>query len=169
MFPSGSDQPRPAARSLWAVLRDATDVAIAFVTLESYGLDDLCPGRRARVDQGFVSEQGLVCELGFVSGHIAPLAVADEPFARDTEATAAALAAGRSPFLAFPTTVAASVRSAPHPHRAELRTLTRARRPGAAAFQEQLCLTPLRARTPHDHAFPAPPPRRRTAPQDTPH
>lgn len=41
MFPSTSDQGRPTARSVRSVLRDAADLAIAFMTLESYGVDDV--------------------------------------------------------------------------------------------------------------------------------
>lgn len=43
MFPPISDPTEPPARSLWSAFRDAADLAIAFLTLESYGLHDLCP------------------------------------------------------------------------------------------------------------------------------
>jgi len=41
MFSPLADLARPAARSVRIQIRAAADLAIAFVTLESYGLDDL--------------------------------------------------------------------------------------------------------------------------------
>ncbi len=41
MFPPISDPTELPARSLWSAIRDAADLAIAFLTLESYGLHDL--------------------------------------------------------------------------------------------------------------------------------
>lgn len=50
MFPPASDSDRHTPRSLRAALRNAADLAVAFMTLESYGLDDLRPGRSTRPD-----------------------------------------------------------------------------------------------------------------------
>ncbi len=45
MFPPAAEQDRSAPRSLRAKLRNAADLAVAFMTLESYGLEDLLPAR----------------------------------------------------------------------------------------------------------------------------
>ena len=50
MFSPTPDPSRPATRSLRAAIRNAADLAIAFVTLESYGLDDLRPARASTAD-----------------------------------------------------------------------------------------------------------------------
>ena len=50
MFSSTPDPTRSVPRSLRAALRNAADLAVAFVTLEGYGLDDLRPGRPSSSD-----------------------------------------------------------------------------------------------------------------------
>lgn len=45
MFPPAHHTARLAPRSMWAAFHHAVDLAVAFVTLESYGLDDLRPTR----------------------------------------------------------------------------------------------------------------------------
>ena len=53
MFPPAPESGRSAPRPLRVKLRNAADLAIAFMTLESYGLDDLRPARFSGADGPF--------------------------------------------------------------------------------------------------------------------
>lgn len=132
MFPSTSDEARATVRSTRTAIRNLADLAIAFVTLESYALDDLQPARR-------------VTSHGHPDGRLDDAAASTGP--------------GPSP--------RAAVESI-NPHRRELRTPTRTRRPGTTMPLEQLCLTPILGATPTSTPTP-PSSRRRTAPQDASH
>ena len=141
MFPPTADQVRPARRSLREALADAADLAIALVTLESYGLDDL---RRALVG--------------------------DEVIAPSTTALLDAGGAAATPSAPRPTPARSAPAAPPAPssrleHHRPLRATQRPRRPGRPTPREQLCTTPLEP----TFSQPRTTSRRRTAPQDTPH
>ncbi len=133
-----------------SAIRNAADLAIAFMTLESYGLDDLrhpfapCahndPHNDPPVDRG---------------------AARSDPKPIDR-------VAGPEHPLAQPDLLHQHPLGPEHPHRYELRAPKRSGRPGAGAPREQLCLTPIRrSRAPSLTA--SEPPRWPTTPRHAPH
>jgi hypothetical protein len=98
-------------------LRSALDLAVAFMTLESYELDDLRPRRTPNRDDRHDPVSG-------------------EAAAGPSSTPAGRVAVGTGP-LTLPH----------HRHRHALRAPTRDRRPGASAPREQLCLTPIEGPT----------------------
>lgn len=150
MFPPAHDPSRPAVRSVRSAIRNAADLAIAFMTLEGYGLDDLRP---ARIPRG-----------GSHPGS------PDDAAASPSTSSGSRAAAGRELPPAPRTQLASSQQplDVQHPRRSGLRSSARSRRPGVVPASEQHCLTPLaRTGTVTDPVSPSP--RRRTAAQDTPH
>ena len=149
MFPTTPDNSRPAVRSVRSAIRNAADLAIAFMTLEGYGLDDLRPARIPRSHGHPGTPDDAAASPSISSGRRA--AVGSElPLAPRT------LLAWEQPLVPQ------------HPHRSELRRPARSRRPGVVAVREQHCLAPL-ARTGAAADPVSPSPRRRTAEQEAPH
>lgn len=141
MFPSTPSTPsplRPAAGSLRAAIRNAVDLTISFLTLESYGLND--PASALRHPGAPTDEEATRPNIAY--GSRAGTAL-QEPLGLQ-----APLGLG-------------------HPHCRELRARTRPRRPGASIPQQQVCLMPVQGLT-MPHPADARSPRPATAPQDAP-
>ncbi len=148
MFPFTSDHVRPATRSAWARIRDAVDLVIAFMTLDSYGIDDLPHGRRLITDGPVVAladgSAGACADGPAGAFAMGPVAAADASAAGPTAGRRAI--AARPPTDPAPRTRTATGTELPadvRPHRGELRARSRPRRPGSLEPAEQLCLTPL--------------------------
>lgn len=152
MFPPTHDPDRPATRSLRTAIRDAADLAIAFLTLESYGLDDVRPARSMRATHGHHGAQP------------------DDAAADPGTPRASRAAVGAELLLTTPQPPA-SPASAAHAHRRGLRAPERGRRPGTVRPRAQHCLTPVGSASAigRPDRTAAPSQRPRTAPQDTPH
>lgn len=146
MFPHAYDPADSTARSLRSAIRNAADLAVAFMTLESYGLDDLRP----------------------FSGAGAPRLPTDDATARAVPSPIDRAAASPEHPLGQPDLLAQHSPGRQHPHRHKLRASKRLGRPGAGAPREQLCLTPIRrSRAPSLTA--SEPPRWSTTPRHAPH
>lgn len=147
MFPHRLDSAGSPTRSLRSAFRNAADLVIAFITLESYGIDHL------RLSA-------------------APSAHGDPPTdyaAARPDPSPIDRAAGASEHpIGQPETPTRHPRGSQHPHRHELRAPKRSGRPCAGAPRAQLCLTPLRrSRAPSPTN--SPPPYRPTASRESPH
>ncbi len=118
-----------SSRTWRMAARDAADLLVAFMTLESYGLDDLRPARRS------ASRSHNDAPAGTASG--LPDPSWNRGAASDHE-------------------VPSDLR---HPHRHALRAPDRPRRPGTSTTREQLCLTPVEHTTGASAPDPVAPPR----------
>jgi len=138
MFPSPDHRPQPAGRPVWAALRHAADVAIAFLTLESYGLEDLRrsdPASPPGHPRPMCGEPATPWYTGSDPGAAGacPSAPARRP---PGPCGAQPLVPGEPPLPADRLTF-------PSGHRPKLRSRTHTRRPGTTAPAELLCLTPV--------------------------
>lgn len=122
MFPYSPD-PSGATHSLRSAIRHAADLVIAFMTLESYGLEDLERSSAA-------SARGNVASL------------TDNATARPDPSPIDRAVAGPD-FPLEQREIAQELTPSWHPHRHELRPPKRSGRPGASTAREQLCLMPI--------------------------
>lgn len=150
MFPSTSDPADSTTRFLRSAVRNAADLVIAFMTLDSYGLDDLRPSAPPSTNGDFATPTDKATAR-------------PDPSPIDPSVAGRERAPGQRDML-----VQEPRPGRQHPHRHDLRPPRRPGRPGASAAREQLCLTPLpstRVQRPAD----SPQPRPSTAPQEASH
>ena len=114
MFPSTPDRASRATAPAWSKLRNAASLVIAFMTLDSYGIDDLRRGRAA--------------------GLQAPAGTSGEP----TTSPGPSASSSRHAAAAGPDRPPAA-----HHHRRALRPPIGPRRAGGITPPDQLCLTPV--------------------------